>query len=122
MALLLKKQIVDLHKYNYIISGAKIIFNNIKTKQDVITAIKYLCSFSEEKLKEIQKEMFPDSDGFYFIQWDRETNSYKRTACNITLNQIEMWLCEFHKYKNYTNSTSKYRLYSDKQSHSELLY
>lgn len=103
-------------------AGAKIIFNNVKSKKDVINAIKYLCSISEDKLKEIQKEKFPESDGFYFIQWDRDSNSYKRVDCNITLNQIEMWLCEFYKYVNYTKSTGKIRIYSNKKSSNDLLY
>lgn len=103
-------------------AGAKIIFNNVKTKKDVINAIKYLRDISEEGLKEIQKEQFADTDGFYFIEWDKDNNTYKHTGFNLTLNQIEMWLCEFKKYMNYMDSTGRTRLYNNIKTNDDLVY
>ena len=32
-------------------------------------------------------------------QWNKEKKAYEITnECNITLHQIEMWLCEYQKY------------------------
>ena len=33
-----------------------------------------------------------------------------------------MWLCEFYKYINYTKSTGRIRVYSNKKSSNDLLY
>lgn len=104
--------------------GAKYIFSNITTKSDVVEIIKYLRDISEESLKEIQQEQFKDSDGFYYIEWDSENSQYKHTAFNFSLNQIEMWLCEYYKYVKYNdlNVKNKVRIYNYKNTTDDLLY
>jgi len=104
--------------------GAKYIFNNVKYAADVIDAIKFIKEISEECLNDIQKERFKDSDGFYYIAWNKDQHKYVRTTFNFTLNQIEMWLCEYYKYVKYIDSDgyAKMRKYNDIKSSNELLY
>lgn len=108
--------------------GTKYIYSNVHEKADVLKIIEYLRDISDESLKEIQKEYFPDSDGFYYIEWDKETKQYKRSNFNFTLNQIEMWLCEYYKYVKYSTNKSdnkingKYRKYDNTHNTFSLLY
>lgn len=104
--------------------GCKYIFSNIKTSQDVVDAIKYLRDISEEWLDKIHKELFADSNEFYYVAWDINAGKYKKSNFNFTLNQIEMWLCEFYKYIKYTESEGKVRvrLYRHDKPEQDLLY
>lgn len=104
--------------------GAKYIFSNIKGEADVLDAIKFIKDISEEYLNEMQKERFKDSDGFYYVAWDKTQNKYVRTTFNFTLNQIEMWLCEYYKYVKYIDSGGRARMrrYDDIKVSKELLY
>jgi len=108
-------------------AGSKYIFKNVKTNKDVIDAIKYLRDIAEDSLNKMHDEKFPDTDGFYYVAWDKDANKYKHTKFNFTLNQIEMWLCEFYKYVKYkdakgTDEKVRVRNYSDKKSSDDLLY
>lgn len=51
-------------------------------------------------LKELAEEQLSMFKGcFKYVKWDRKKKSYEPSLdCNITLHQIEMWLCEYQKY------------------------
>ena len=104
-------------------SIARIPFIAVNTIERART-LNVLKEISEECLNDIQKERFKDSDGFYYIAWDKDQHKYVRTTFNFTLNQIEMWLCEYYKYVKYIDSDghAKMRKYNDIKSPNELLY
>lgn len=46
----------------------------------------------------------------YYVDWNKKKKCYELVDyCNITLHQIEMWLCEFQKYWKMTIKTGKQR-------------
>lgn len=46
---------------------------------------------------------------FKFIGWDKDKKCYLLTNNNITMHQIEMWLCEYCKYWKIQNNVGKRR-------------
>lgn len=74
-------------------AGIRWIFPNRKNKKDKLQAIYDLKEIAVDYLKSLGKFKYlgynPQNDEYY---WDRNLN-------HITLHQIEMWLCEFQKYK-----------------------
>ena len=55
-----------------------------------------LDSVKEEFKSKISEEK---GESFPYLYWDKEKQQYyTNDKCNITLHQIEMWLCEFQKY------------------------
>jgi hypothetical protein len=73
--------------------GIRLIFPNLTYKEQK-SGIYKLKEMAEEKLKSVVvDEKFP------FLYWDKSKREYYiGEECNITLHQIEMWLCEFQKY------------------------
>jgi hypothetical protein len=68
--------------------GIRLIFPSLKGKEQK-QAIYYLKELAEDYL----------SNKMNYLHWDKKTCKYEITnKCNITLHQIEMWLCEFQKY------------------------
>ena len=68
--------------------GIRLIFPSLKGNEQK-QAIYYLKELAEEYL----------SKNMNYLYWNKETSKYEITnKCNITLHQIEMWLCEFQKY------------------------
>lgn len=76
--------------------GIRLIYPNLKTTKEQKQAIYWLrdeSSFWLEKIGEKKGERFP------YLHWDKEKGEYYvNDIHNITLHQIEMWLCEFQKY------------------------
>lgn len=75
--------------------GIRLIYPNLKGKEQ-INGIYQLREESLKYLKQISKEKGED---FPFLYFNKETKKYElNNKNNITLHQIEMWLCEFQKY------------------------
>lgn len=76
--------------------GIRLIYPNLKNLGEQKQAIYWLRDEAENRLKKISEEK---GEPMPFLEWDKEKRSYIVTdKCNITLHQIEMWLCEFQKY------------------------
>ena len=76
--------------------GIRLIYPNLKTIREQKQGIYWLRDAAEEWLTKISKEK---GESFPYLYWDKEKQQYYVTdKCNITLHQIEMWLCEFQKY------------------------
>lgn len=76
--------------------GIRLIYPNLKTIKEQKQAIYWLRDAAEEWLKKIGKE---HGVKMPFLWWNRDKKEYYTDSeCNITLHQIEMWLCEFQKY------------------------
>lgn len=76
--------------------GIRLIYPNLKTIKEQKQAIYWLRDAAEEWLKKISKERGAKMP---FLWWNRDKKEYYTDSeCNITLHQIEMWLCEFQKY------------------------
>lgn len=70
--------------------GIRLIFPSLVTK-DQKHGIYWLRDLAEESLASI--------GDFPYLNWNKEEKRYYiSNDCNITLHQIEMWLCEFQKY------------------------
>lgn len=106
------------------LSGTRMLFNNIHSRSDAVDAIYYLRDMSEDYLDKIHNELYQDTDGFYYVKWDSDTNQYIRDKFNFTLSQIEHWLCEYSKYKRYAIGDKKThtRRYNDPKSSDGLIY
>lgn len=76
--------------------GIRLIYPNLKTLREQKQAIYWLRDAAEEQLTKISKEK---GEQMPYLNWDKENKKYYvDDNCNITLHQIEMWLCEFQKY------------------------
>lgn len=76
--------------------GIRLIYPNLKTMKEQKPAIYWLRDEAEKWLKKIAEEK---GHSMYFLYWDNKKKEYyTNDKCNITLHQIEMWLCEFQKY------------------------
>lgn len=76
--------------------GIRLIYPNLKTAREQKQAIYWLRDAAEEQLTKIGTLK---GKPMGYLEWDKESKEYKLTdKCNITLHQIEMWLCEFQKY------------------------
>lgn len=86
--------------------GIRLIFPDTRPK-DRIKRIYDLKDISELYLKKVSEEK---GEYMPFVHWDKELHKYKLSSeCNITLHQIEMWLCEFGKYWKMKHSVGKQR-------------
>ena len=86
--------------------GIRLIFPNLSAKEQK-TAIYKLRDMACEKLSEIAVKR---GEPMPYVEWDKATARYKIVEqCNITLHQIEMWLCEFQKYWKMTLKKGKQR-------------
>lgn len=76
--------------------GIRLIYPNLKTIREQKQAIYWLKDAAEEWLYKISEEK---GEKMPYLYWDKEnSNYYVKDECNITLHQVEMWLCEFQKY------------------------
>lgn len=76
--------------------GIRLIYPNLKTIKEQKQAIYWLRDVAEKYLTEISEEK---CEKMPYLYWDKkEGKYYVGEECNITLHQIEMWLCEFQKY------------------------
>lgn len=106
------------------LNGTKLLFDNIHSKNDAIDAIHYLQIISGDYLENCAKNIFPDTDGFYYVKYDHDTSQYIRDNHNFTLSQIEHWLCEYSKYKRYAvgDAKIKIRRFKEPKSSANLIY
>jgi len=82
--------------------GIRLIFPNYKTTGEQKEGIYRLRDAAEEWLASFGR--------FPYLNWDKTEGSYYvADECNITLHQIEMWLCEFQKYWKMTIGQGKQR-------------
>ena len=76
--------------------GIRLIFPSLKTIREQKQAIYWLRDLAEEQLEEISKAK---GEPMVYLEWDKKKKDYVLSKkCNITLHQVEMWLCEFQKY------------------------
>lgn len=82
-------------------SGIRMIFPSLEGK-DIIKGIYWLQELAAEELAKYK--------GFKYLEWNKGLKEYYITDTpNITLHQIEMWLCEFQKYKKMQWGAGKQR-------------
>lgn len=76
--------------------GIRLIYPNLKTVFEQKRAIYWLRDSAGEQLTKIGT----DKGGpMGYLEWNKSSKQYQLVdECNITLHQIEMWLCEFQKY------------------------
>lgn len=87
--------------------GIRLIYPSINNPKDQKQAIYWLRDAAEKELAKIAKSK---GEPMYYLEWDKEKRQYYFSdECNITLHQIEMWLCEFQKYWKMTIKTGKQR-------------
>ena len=87
--------------------GIRLIYPSLSTIKDQKQAIYWLRDDAEKELTKIAKKK---GEPMYYLEWDKAKREYYFTdECNITLHQIEMWLCEFQKYWKMTIKTGKQR-------------
>lgn len=87
--------------------GIRLIYPSINNRKDQKQAIYWLRDAAEKELTKIAKIK---GEPMYYLEWDKEKRQYYFSdECNITLHQIEMWLCEFQKYWKMTIKTGKQR-------------
>lgn len=71
--------------------GIRLLFPSLQTIKDQKEAMYWLRDIAEAELEKYGK--------FKYISWNKSKKEYEITnKCNITLHQIEMFLCEFQKY------------------------
>lgn len=76
--------------------GIRLIYPNLKTVREQKQAIYWLRDLADDWLSRISLERGEDMP---YLYWDKVGGHYLvDDECNITLHQIEMWLCEFQKY------------------------
>ena len=86
--------------------GIRLIFPNLKGKEQK-QGIYRLRDMAEKYLSNIGKEK---DESFPYLHFDKAGGwYYVDSNCNITLHQIEMWLCEFQKYWKMTIGEGKQR-------------
>lgn len=86
--------------------GIRLIFPQLKGSGQK-EGIYRLRDMAPEKLNAISQKR---GEPFPYLYWDKEKRTYYVTEKpNITLHQIEMWLCEFQKYWKMTIGEGKQR-------------
>lgn len=76
--------------------GIRLIYPSLSTLREQKPAIYWLRDLAAEWLEKIGEER---GERFPYLYWDIEDGEYYTAdEPNITLHQIEMWLCEFQKY------------------------
>lgn len=87
--------------------GIRLIYPSLDSIAKQKQAIYWLRDEAERELTKVAKSK---GEPMYYLEWDKEKREYYLTdECNITLHQIEMWLCEFQKYWKMTIKTGKQR-------------
>lgn len=76
--------------------GIRLIYPNLKGREQK-EGIYRLRDEAADMLLSIAKKR--NMETFPYLYWNKKRNCYEiKKKCNITLHQIEMWLCEFQKY------------------------
>ena len=87
--------------------GIRLIYPSLSTLTEQKKAIYWLRDEAKKELSAVAKSK---GEPMYYLEWDKAKREYYLTQeCNITLHQIEMWLCEFQKYWKMTIKTGKQR-------------
>lgn len=87
--------------------GIRLIYPSLDSVSKQKQAIYWLRDEAERELTKVAKSK---GEPMYYLEWDKKKREYYLTdECNITLHQIEMWLCEFQKYWKMTIKTGKQR-------------
>lgn len=73
--------------------GIRLIFPNVTKKNELVDSIRRIRDIAPDYLS----KHFPE---FRFLNWNKgnATRYYTKGNCNLTLHQVEMWLCEYSKY------------------------
>lgn len=89
--------------------GIRLIFPNLKGKSQQTAGIYRLKSMAASELAKIGEKR---GENFPYLDWHISKRKYEIyfTQPNITLHQIEMWLCEFQKYWKMIIGEGKQRL------------
>lgn len=83
--------------------GLRLIFPSTPPNEQT-ECITILRDLAEEYFEDVLEVEFP------YLYWDAKKRKYvEKNKCNITLHQIEMWLCEFSKYWKVSIKTGKQR-------------
>ena len=86
--------------------GIRLIFPQLKGKAQK-QGIYRLRDMAADRLEQLGKTL---GEPFPYLYFDKSSGSYyTNSQCNITLHQIEMWLCEFQKYWKMTIGEGKQR-------------
>lgn len=87
--------------------GIRLLFPSLATIREQKQAIYLLQERACEMLSKIERKRGAD---FPYLHWDKKERKYYTDGIfNITLHQIEMWLCEFQKYWKMTIGKGKQR-------------
>jgi hypothetical protein len=79
--------------------GIRLIFPSLKNQKEGIYILR---DIAESKLNEF--------GNFPYLKWDIISSKYvSSNECNISLHQIEMWLCEYQKYWKMVMGVGKQR-------------
>lgn len=85
--------------------GIRLILPSRSTPQEKLQGI--------YDLRDLAKDTLATIGNFKYLTWDRDTKTYGVSEDNekfdITLHQIEMWLCEYQKYWKMTIGVGKQR-------------
>lgn len=87
--------------------GIRLIFPSTKRGKEQRRAIYRLRDMAKERLEEIAVE---NGEPMPYVEWDKERSEYVVSGeFNLTLHQIEMWLCEYQKYWKMKHGVGKPR-------------
>lgn len=88
--------------------GIRLIYPSLSTIREQKQAIYWLRDEAEGWLTKISSEK---GENMPYLSWNKTLRKYEiQDKCNITLHQIEMWLCEFQKYWKMLIGKGKQRL------------
>ena len=93
--------------------GLRLIFPSLKNKKQGIYDLKKLAYLHLSNIAEQRKEQF------HYLHWNKEKGCYDMEMSNIpniSLHQIEMWLCEYQKYWKVKHKVGKQRSRFQKRS------
>lgn len=74
--------------------GIRLIFPSLKSREQV-SGIYKLRDMSERVLRSVEDTI---QEKMRYVRWDYDSQKYVECEHNLTLHQIEMWLCEYQKY------------------------
>ena len=84
--------------------GIRLIYPSLTKKKDGIYRLR------NEAQKALQSiDTLKGGNGVPYVHWNGRSYYINSDKCNITLHQIEMWLCEYQKYFKMTIGDGKQR-------------
>ncbi len=87
--------------------GAQLIYPELKSSGDILAAFKRLLSAAPEELQKISDD-YLEPMPYAVIDWETG-RAHATYDFNLTLDNIEHWLCEFSKYWRMSMGTSRMR-------------